>query len=84
LSEKNCKQLTDLLYDYVNGNLSRNIKRDFQQHLRICPDCVRFLNTYKKTVTVAGTVHAEKIPAKVKDNILEFLRKRARRSASRS
>ena len=84
MSEKNCKQITDLLYDYVHGKLSRDVKRGFQQHLRICPDCVRFLNTYKKTVAVAGTVPAEKIPAKVKNNILEFLRQRARKSASRS
>jgi putative zinc finger protein len=84
LTDKSCKQITDWVYDYLSDNLNRDLKRDFQQHLKICPDCVHFLNTYKKTVAVTGTVHAEEIPAKVKANILKFLQKKMRKSATRS
>jgi hypothetical protein len=35
----------------VNDTLSPAVKRDFQRHLRICPDCVNFLNTYRKSPT---------------------------------
>jgi putative zinc finger protein len=84
LTNKNCKQITDLVFDYLNGNLRPDVKRDFQQHLRVCPDCINFLNTYKKTVSVTGTVRPEEIPVKVKDNILDFLRSRVRKSGTRS
>jgi len=79
LTNKTCKQITDLVFDYLNDNLRPNVKRDFQQHLRICQDCVNFLNTYKKTVSVTGTFRPEEIPARVKNNILDFLRKRVRK-----
>ena len=81
---KNCKQITGLVFDYLNDNLGPNVKRDFQKHLRICPDCVHFLNTYKKTVSVTGTIRPEEIPARVRDNILDFLRKRMRKSGTHS
>ena len=73
-TEKTCKEITALLLDYLNGTLSPSVKRDFKRHLRICPDCVNFLNTYKKTVTVSGSVHSEELPVKVRENILDFLR----------
>ena len=84
LTEKSCKQITGLIYDYLNNRLSRDLKRDFQRHLKICPDCVHFLNTYKKTVAVARTVRVEKIPAKVRESILVFLRKNVRQTGSHS
>jgi hypothetical protein len=65
-------------------NLSPNIKRDFQQHLRICPDCVNFLNTYKKTVSVTRSIRPEEIPPRVQNNILDFLRSRVRKSGTNS
>ena len=79
LTNKSCKQLTDLLFDYLNDKLSRTVKRDLEQHLSICPDCVSFLNTYKKTVAVTRSVEAEALPPRVRDNVLAFLRKRIRR-----
>ncbi len=64
--------------------LSPNVKRDFQQHLRICPDCVNFLDTYKKTVSVTRSIRPDEIPPKVRNNILDFLRARVRKSGTNS
>jgi hypothetical protein len=77
---KTCKQITDLVYAYLNDQLSRTVKRDFQQHLRVCPDCVSFLNTYKKAVGMSRSLRAEDIPLKVRENILNFLRRRIRKT----
>ena len=79
LTNKSCKQMTDLLYDYLNDKLSQTVKRDFDQHLSICPDCVSFLNTYKKTVAVTRYVDAQALPPRVRDNVLTYLRKRMQR-----
>ena len=79
LTNKTCKQIADLVLGYLNNQLSPRIKRDFEQHLDICPDCVSFLQTYKKTVELTGAVNPVEMPAKVRDNILSFLRKRIRR-----
>jgi len=74
MTNETCKQITDLIFNYLNDDLAPAVKRDFQRHLRICPDCVNFLNTYKKTVSLTRSVRAEEIPPIVRDQILDFLR----------
>lgn len=79
LTHKTCNQIANLVLAYLNGQLSPRVKRDFEQHLDICPDCVSFLKTYKRTVAATGSVDPVAMPAKVRNNILSFLRKRIRR-----
>jgi putative zinc finger protein len=76
--------MTDLVFDYLNDKLSPKVKQDFQRHLRICPDCVNFLNTYKKAVSVARSIRPEEVPPTVRNNILDFLRGRMRKSGTNS
>jgi hypothetical protein len=79
LTNRTCKEITDLIFGYLNDTLSPSVKRDFKRHLRICPDCINFLNTYKKTVATSASLRPEAMPAKVRANILEFLRSRIRK-----
>jgi len=79
LTDKTCKEITNLLVDYLSGKLRSAVKRDFEHHLRICPDCVSFLKTYKKTVAASHSLTVEAIPAKLRANVLAFLRKRMNR-----
>jgi Putative zinc-finger len=81
-TNKTCKQMTTLVFDYVNDNLSANVRRDFLQHLRICPDCVSFLNTYNKTASEIRSIRPEEFPLKIRNNILDFLRGRSRKSGT--
>jgi anti-sigma factor RsiW len=79
LTNKTCKEITDLIISYLDNTLSPTVKRDFRRHLRICPDCVNFLNTYKKTAATSASLRPEAMPAKVRENVLEFLRSRIRK-----
>lgn len=76
-----CKTMTELIFDYLTDRLSLTLKREFEQHLKICPDCVSFLNTYKTTVALSGSVKPQEIPAKVRTNVLSFLRRKMHRIA---
>jgi hypothetical protein len=81
LTSKTCKEITGLILGYLNDTLSPSLKRGFERHLRICPDCVSFLRTYKKTVAASQSLRPAEIPANVRDNILDFLRSRIRKSS---
>ena len=76
LSAKTCQELTELISDYLADKLEPSLKREFEKHLSICPDCVNFLNTYKKTVSVTGALDFAAIPRRVRKNALAFLRKK--------
>jgi hypothetical protein len=43
------QRITDLIFDYLADRLVRGSTREFERHSKICPDCVSFLNTHKKT-----------------------------------
>lgn len=45
-----CKDATDLILDFLSGELSPDTNSEFEKHLQACPDCVAFLKTYKKTL----------------------------------
>ena len=80
LTNRTCKEITVLIFGYLNNTLSPAVKRDFKRHLRICPDCVNFLKTYRKTMAASQSLRSAEIPANVRENILDFLRRRIRKS----
>jgi anti-sigma factor RsiW len=45
-----CRDATSLILEFLSGELGPETNSEFEKHLEICPDCVAFLNTYKKTV----------------------------------
>jgi hypothetical protein len=67
-----------LAKDPLLGSDAPTTRPDFQRHVRICPDYVNFLNTYKKPVAVTRSVTIDDIPENVRNNILT-LRKRIHR-----
>lgn len=80
-TDRTCKEITALIHGYLNDKLSPSVKRDFKRHLRICPDCVSFLRTYKKTMAASQSLRPAEMPPNVRDNILDFLRSRVRKTS---
>jgi hypothetical protein len=78
--DKTCKQMTELIYDYLNDRLIPPVKRNFERHLRLCPDCVSFLSTYKNTIRAIRCLTPEDVPPVVRDSFMSFLRRQTRRS----
>jgi len=69
LSANTCKEIADLMTDYLADKLRPNVRQEFAKHLSICPDCISFVNTFKKTVQSTTTLRAEEIPPKVRANM---------------
>jgi len=51
-----CRQATSLIADYLTGTLDPEITNELEHHLGVCPDCVAFLKTYKKTIQVTQSL----------------------------
>ena len=69
-----CDECVELLVDYLEGELPPQRARALEIHLDLCPACVAFVNTYRGTVDVARTLHAEDIPPELTQRLLDFLR----------
>ncbi|MBI4590091.1 MAG: zf-HC2 domain-containing protein [Candidatus Rokubacteria bacterium] len=75
-SEPNCREIVDLLAEYLDGSLEPATARRLRSHLEGCAPCVAFVNTYKGTVKAARRLKETDIPPELKDRLLSFLRER--------
>ncbi len=45
-----CREVYDFLMDYLDGELAPPQAAEFERHLKLCPPCVAYLESYRKTI----------------------------------
>lgn len=61
-----CRELTELLLDYVAGELSDEQRFRFDEHLRHCSTCLVYLETYQLTIQISRRLPScEPLPEEV-------------------
>lgn len=53
-----CRELTDFLADYLDGELPDRRREVFEQHLAECSDCRRYLDSYRRTIELGKAAFA--------------------------
>jgi hypothetical protein len=76
LSDIQCRQIAELLGDYLEGTLPKHTVELLEWHIDGCPPCVAFLNTYRGTVNATHTLRDVSIPPELKKRLLTVLRAR--------
>jgi anti-sigma factor RsiW len=71
-----CQQLIEYCLDYIEGELPDDEQARFRRHLGLCPDCVTFFETYRRTPEVSRVLLGTSMPAAVKESVRSFLRDR--------
>jgi anti-sigma factor RsiW len=65
-----CKELTELVTDYLEGRMSFMERVSFHLHLGMCDRCRAYLRQMKLTVKTLGKLPDEPIPAGVRDELM--------------
>lgn len=73
-SDIDCRQIADLLGDYLEGALPSRTRELLEWHIEGCAPCVAFINTYRGTINAARKLREVEIPAELKQRLLGFLR----------
>jgi len=60
-SEMACRELVELVTDYLEDALSRRDRRRFEAHLAGCPHCTLYLEQFRETIALTGTLREEDI-----------------------
>ncbi len=69
-----CRQIADLLGDYLDGTLVKSTRELLEWHIEGCPPCVAFVNTYRGTINAATKLKEVQVPAELKKRLLAALR----------
>jgi putative zinc finger protein len=73
-SAMECRQIAELLADYLDGTLPRQLAELLEWHIDGCQPCVAFVNTYRGTVDAAAKLREIEVPPDLKKRLLAVLR----------
>ena len=71
-----CRQIAELLGDYLDGTLPRETHELIEWHIESCAPCVAFVSTYRGTIDAARKLRETTIPPELKHRLLSVLRSR--------
>jgi anti-sigma factor ChrR (cupin superfamily) len=57
-----CKEITDLVTEYAEGNLSLMDRIRFQMHIGMCRNCRRYVRQVKATAGALGLLPPPDVP----------------------
>jgi len=79
-----CRRITELLIDFVDGNLPEEEHALLQRHLCGCVPCAIYLHTYQDTIQLTKSLPEEPLPmefaCRLKAMITEACQKKAAES----
>jgi anti-sigma factor RsiW len=70
-----CKELVELVTDYLEGCLSVDDRTRFELHISYCEGCKAYLHQMRAIVRTAGRLTEEAIPPRVRDELMMLFRK---------
>jgi anti-sigma factor RsiW len=69
-----CRELVQLVTDYLEGVLAPEERLRFERHIAICPSCRGYLAQMRATLAVAGVLTEESISVEARDHLLAAFR----------
>jgi anti-sigma factor RsiW len=54
VQDLSCREFTDFILAYLDGELQTRARALFEAHIRDCPPCLDYLDSYRQTVELAG------------------------------
>jgi anti-sigma factor RsiW len=71
-----CRELIDFLMAYLDEELEPGRRAVFEEHLGECPTCVDYLETYRETVRLGGSICEEPegpVPEEVPEKLVQAI-----------
>ena len=69
-----CKELVELVTDYLEGRLTPEDRRRFDEHLAACDGCTRYVEQFRTTIRLVGRLREQDLEPQVRDALLEAFR----------
>ena len=70
-----CRQVVELVTDYLEDALSEADRRRFERHLAGCPHCTEYLAQMRETIRLAGRVTADDLTPAMRTDLTDLYRR---------
>ena len=68
--EMTCKELVELITDYLENALSPAERARFEAHLGRCDGCTNYLDQMRRTIALSGRLTEESIAPRAQEELL--------------
>lgn len=65
----NCRQLAELLIDFVSGECAEETRIHIEEHLHRCPPCVIYVETYRLTIQMTRKLPPVEMPPQLVERL---------------
>ena len=69
-----CREIVDLLTDYLEGALPEPTSARVDAHLATCPDCTAYVAQMRTTIGLLGRLREDDVPQPVLDELAQAFR----------
>jgi anti-sigma factor RsiW len=69
-----CREVVELVTDYLEGALDAEQASLFEQHLNFCDGCVTYVDQLRLTIDAVGEVAEEDVPPAARDRLMQAFR----------
>lgn len=68
-----CRDVIDLLMEYLEESLLPESVAEFERHLQDCAPCLAYLRTYRRTRTLVGQAARVEMPPELRSRLRTLL-----------
>jgi anti-sigma factor RsiW len=73
-AELTCKEIVEIVTDYLEGALPRDRRRAFEAHLAACDGCTEYVRQMRETIRLAGELSEESLEPGFRMRLLDAFR----------
>jgi anti-sigma factor RsiW len=68
-----CRELAELLIDFISGELPPEQQKLVQEHLCQCPPCLVYMETYRVTIRLTRKLPCQPLPPALAERLKKAL-----------
>ncbi len=72
--ELTCQELIEIVTDYLEGALPPAERMRFEDHLKTCTGCTRYLAQMRQTIEAVGELREDQLDLEAKSELLALFR----------
>ena len=72
--EMSCRELVEVITDYIEDTMPSGDRRRFEAHLEECAYCANYLDQMRETIAAMGELREEWLDPEARDQLLRTFR----------
>jgi anti-sigma factor RsiW len=77
-----CKEVVEIVTDYLEGSMSPEERRRFEAHLQDCNGCSTYLEQMRQTIQALGSLPEQSVSIEAQETLLHAFRDWKKRSVA--